>query len=100
VKFSLPVGEVAASELALPVAVGLDLVDEDGAVLAAVGEPVGLIVAVDVDPPDHARPLDRFLPDRGAHPLALPLDLAGATDVDRQQPAGHRAGHGEVAARR
>jgi hypothetical protein len=37
----LPVGEVVASELALPVAVGLDLVDEDGPVLAAVGQPVG-----------------------------------------------------------
>ena len=96
----LPVGEVASSQFALPVAVGLDLVDEHGAVLATVRKPVGLVVAVDVDPPHHARPSDRLLPDRGADGLALPLDLAGATDVDGQKPAAHCAGHGVGARRR
>ena len=36
----LPVDEVASSELALPVAVGVDLVDEDGALLAAVAREI------------------------------------------------------------
>ena len=44
----LALGEVVALELALPVAVRVDLVDEHGAVLAAVGKAVGLVVAVDV----------------------------------------------------
>ena len=46
----LPVDEVAAAELALPVPVGLDLVDEHGALLAAVPGQVALAVAVDVEP--------------------------------------------------
>ena len=92
----LAVGEVVAPELALPVAVGVDLVDEHRAVLAAVRAPVGLVVAVDVDPPHHPRPVDRLLPDRGADGLALPRDLSRAADVERTRrpviAAG--AGHG------
>ena len=45
----LPVDEVASSELVLPVAIGLDLVDEDGAVLAAVPGEIALAVAVHVE---------------------------------------------------
>jgi hypothetical protein len=45
----LAVAEIAPSELSLLVAVRVDLVDEHGAVLAAVREPVGLVVPVDVD---------------------------------------------------
>ncbi len=81
----LAVAEVVSAELALPVAVGLDLVDEHGAVLAAVSRAVSLVVAVDVDPPDHARPLDGVLPDGRADGLPLPGDLARQSDVDREQ---------------
>ena len=45
----LSVDEVVSSELALPVAVRVDLVDEDGALLAAVPREVALAVAVDVE---------------------------------------------------
>ena len=45
----LPVDEVVSSELALPVAVGLDLVDEDRSLLAAVPGEIALAVAVDVE---------------------------------------------------
>ena len=55
----LPVHEVVAAELALPVAVGVELVDEDGALLAAVAGEIALAVAVDVQPAHPARPADR-----------------------------------------
>ena len=79
----LAVPEVVPSELALPIAVGVDLVDEHRAMLAAMGNPVGLVVAVDVDAPDHSRVGHRVLPDRRLDGLALPLHLAWAADVDR-----------------
>ena len=50
----LSVGEVVSVELALPVAVGLRLIDEDGAVLTPVSGQIPLAVAVDVEPPHHA----------------------------------------------
>ena len=59
-------------------------------------EPVGLVVAVDVDPPHHPRPVDRLLPDRRADGAALPRDVARSPDVQRQQASGHRAGHGDA----
>ena len=43
---------------------------EHGAVLAAVSEPVGLVVPVDVDAADHPRAVERALPDRGSDGLA------------------------------
>jgi hypothetical protein len=38
----LPIGEVAAAELPLPIAIGVDLIDEDGPVLAAVPRQIAL----------------------------------------------------------
>ena len=57
-KFSpnVPIVGSRAAQLALPVAVGLGLVDVHGAVLAAVADEVGLPVAVDVEPPDRDPP--------------------------------------------
>jgi hypothetical protein len=49
----LAVGEVVAAEMPLPVVVGLDLVVEHGAVLAAVTVGVALSVAVDVEAAHH-----------------------------------------------
>ena len=95
----LSVAEIVPSQLAFPVPVGLDLVDEHRPVLPAVREPVRLVVAVDVDPPHHPRPLDRFLPDGCADGLSLPLDLTGAAHIDRQQPPGHRRARGRHAVR-
>ena len=55
--------EVVAAEELLPVPVGLDLVDEYGALLAAVPGQVALPVALDVEAADHPRPGHRALPD-------------------------------------
>src|SRR5262249_59716584 len=54
----LAVGEVISSKLALPVAVGVDLLDEHRAMLAAVRQAIRLVVAVDVDPAHHPRTVD------------------------------------------
>ena len=63
--------EVVAAEVVLPVAVGLDLVDQDGPLLAAVPVQVALAVSVDVEPAHHPRPLDCVLPDSGVHGAVL-----------------------------
>ena len=78
----LAVAEVVSLQLLLPVAIRLDLVDEHGAVLASVCGSVGLVVAVDVDPPDHPWTVDGLLPDRRADGLALPGDVSGSPDVE------------------
>ena len=85
----LPVDEVASSELALPVAVGVDLVDEHGALLAAVPGEIALAVAVDVEPAHAARAGDGVLEDAGEDGLPLPGHVLRHADVDRQQGA-HR----------
>jgi len=77
----LTIGEVGSAKLALPIAVGFDLVDEDGAVLAAMPRQIALAVAVDVEPPDHPPALHRFFPDAGVDRLALPHDVARQPDI-------------------
>ena len=85
----LSVDEVASSELAFPVAVGVDLVDEDGALLAAVAGQIALAVAVDVELAHPARAGDRVLEDAGEDGLPLPGHVLRHADVDGQQGA-HR----------
>ena len=89
----LPVGEVVAAEELLPVAVGLDLVDEHRPVDAAVSSEVALAVAVDVEPPNDPSTVDGLLPDPGVDGAPFPLDITRHADVHRQQPAGRRFSH-------
>src|SRR4051812_46516058 len=77
---------VVATEELLPMPVRLELVDEHGAFLTAVAAEIALPVPVDVEPADHLRPGDRPLPHAGVHGAALPGDVRGQADVDRQQP--------------
>ena len=84
----LSVDEVVSAELALPVAVGVDLVDEDGALLAAVARQVALAVAVDVELAHAAGAGDRVLEDAGEDGLPLPGHVLRHADVDGQQGAG------------
>jgi hypothetical protein len=69
--------EVVAAEVVLPVPVGLDLIDEHGALFAAVAVAVALPVTVDVEPTHHLRTLDGVFPDPGVHGVALPGDVLG-----------------------
>ena len=70
-----------------PVLVGVELVDEDGSVLAPVTDLVGLFVAVDVAVTDIDRPRHRPLPHCRANGSSFPLDVPRPSDVDRDQPA-------------
>src|SRR4051794_7233463 len=78
----LPVDEVVACELAFPVAVRLDLVDEHRALLAAVASEVTLTVTLDVEPVHPARPRDGLLEDAREDGPPLPGDVLGHPDVD------------------
>ncbi|VTZ25791.1 hypothetical protein MPC1_260012 [Methylocella tundrae] len=77
----LPVGEIVSTELASPVVIGVDLIDEDGSVLASVSGEVSLPVAVDVETTRHASPLNGPLPNGGVNSPSAPVDIARQTDV-------------------
>src|SRR6266478_4396999 len=72
----LSVGEVAPSQVLLPVTIGFDLVDEDGALFTSVPGHVTLTVSVQIQPADPTAATHWILPDRGMHSAALPLDVA------------------------
>ena len=74
--------EIAAAQPFFPVAMRLDLVDEDRALLTAVAAEIALAIAIDVEPPDLATALHRLLPDAGVHRPSTPLDVAGKPDAD------------------
>src|SRR6266567_2558503 len=65
--------------------VGLDLVDQHGALLAAVARQIALPVAVDVEAADYRRAVHRVLPRTGVDGLALPGHILRQADVHRQQ---------------
>jgi len=67
----LAVDEVIATELSLPVAVGVELVDEHGPLLAAVPAQVALAVTVEVELAHTATAADGFLEDACRHRFAV-----------------------------
>ena len=82
----LSVHEVVSSELAFPVTIRVDLVDEHRPLVAAVAGQVVLTVAVNVELADPAGTGHGFLEDSGKDCSALPGHVLGQADVDRQQP--------------
>ncbi len=79
----LSVDEVGPLQLLLPMAIRLDLVDEDGALLAPVPGAVALPVSIQIQPADPTAATHRILPDPGVHGAPLPLDVARKSDVHR-----------------
>ena len=77
----LAVPEIVASEIIFPVAIGVQLVDHDGSLFAAVSSGIALTVAVDIEPPDDSTALHRFLPDAGVNGLAAPCDVARKSHI-------------------
>ena len=73
--------EVGPLQLRFPVAVRLDLVDEDGALLTAVSGQVALTVAVQMQPADPTAAHHGILPDPGVHRATVPRDVAWESDV-------------------
>ena len=68
--------EVGPLQLLFPVAIRLELVDEDGALLTAVSGQIALAVPVHIQPAHPTAPRHRVLPDPGVHRAPLPRDVA------------------------
>ena len=80
----LSVDEIAPLQLLLPIAIRLDLIDEDGALLTAVTRQVTLTVAGHVQSADLTAATHRVFPDSGAHSSSLPGNVAWKSDVHRE----------------
>ena len=81
----LPEYQVLSPQLPLPIAIRIDLVDENGAMFATVTLQISLAVAVDVQPSYLAATPDRVFPHGRAHGLAFPFNFARQADVHREQ---------------
>ena len=85
----LPVHEVVSSQLAFPVPIRVDLVDEHRTLLAAVPGQIALTIAVNVEPADPAGTGHGVLEDPGKDGPPLPGHVLRQTDVDDNNvPAG------------
>ena len=81
----LAVSEVVSAELSLPIAVRVDLIDEDRTMLATMAREIALTIPVEVEPPRHARAFDRGFPDSGMDGFALPRNITREADIHRKQ---------------
>ena len=91
----LSVDEVVSAELAFPVPVGVDLVDEHGPLLAAVARQIALAVTVHVQLAHAARAGDGVLEDPCKDGLPLPGHVLRHADVhgdERANPMSGRLG--------
>src|SRR6185295_8567752 len=78
-----PVGKIAPPQPLLPVAIRLDLINEDRPLLSPVAAQIALPVAFHVEPPDAAPTLHRVLPDARVHGPSAPFDIARQPDINR-----------------
>ena len=97
----LAISEVVAAKLSLPIAVRIDLIDKDRAMLAAMPLQIALTIPVDVEPPHHSTALHRRFPDCGMDGFALPRDVAREPNINRKQARHHflAARHRSIAAK-
>jgi hypothetical protein len=79
----LPIAGKFSPEVALPVAIRIDLIHHHGAVFAAMACKVPLAIAVDIQAPHGATTWHRLLPDRCVHGISTPCNIPGKTDVNR-----------------
>src|SRR5580700_10420896 len=84
----LPETEIVATQELFPVVVGIQLVDEDGALLSTVAGKVALRVAIDVELAHHPAFGHRQFPHRCSNSFAVPCHFAWYADIYREQP-GH-----------
>jgi hypothetical protein len=80
--------EIPAAQKALPIVIGIHLVDKYGAMLAAMPSQICLPIAVNVELAHHAPLVDWSFPDRRSDSLAIPVHLAWKTNVYGEQ-SGH-----------
>jgi hypothetical protein len=81
----LPKAKVASTEPVLPIALGINLINEDGPMLTALARQIPLTITIDVEPSYHAPALNGHLLHRGVDRLALPHDVPRQTHVYRKQ---------------
>src|SRR5215831_11116649 len=68
--------KITAAQKVFPVMIGIHLVDEYGALLFTVTSEIGLSITIDIQLARHSSSLNRRLPDRRSHSLAVPCDVA------------------------
>ena len=79
--------KILAAQLTFPVLVGIDLIDQNCSVLAAMPGEIALGVSVDVQPPDQAAALDRVFPHARVHGLTAPRNVAWKSNsTDNKRP--------------
>jgi hypothetical protein len=79
----LPEREILTAQLTFPVLVGIDLIDQNCSVLAAMPGEIALGVTVDIQPPDQASALNRVFPHARVHGLTAPRKSPTFTDNKR-----------------
>jgi hypothetical protein len=77
------VDEIGPLQLFLPMAIGFDLVDEHGSLLAAMALQVALPISIQIQPADPAAATHRIFPDPSVDNALLPLDVARKSDIYR-----------------
>jgi len=73
--------EIIAPKKALPVLIGIRLVDKYGALFPTVTCEIRLRVAIDIELPNGPPPFNREFPDSCPHSSAVPCDLTRKTGV-------------------
>ncbi len=82
-----PGHEIRPPKIVRPVAVGVELVDHDRTLLAAMAAEVPLAVAIEIEPAGENPPRHRRLPDPRPDGPALPRDVLGKSDINRNDHA-------------
>lgn len=76
------VNEIRAAKIILPMAIGGELIDHDGPLLAAVAGKIALTIPNQVEPPGNDAAIDRRLPYPCSNGPAAPLHVLWQSDVD------------------
>jgi len=78
----LPEFEIGSLQFALPIVIGIHLVDKHSPVFSTVTGQITLCVTIDVEPPNEAPSLNGVFPHGCEDSLTAPRDLAGKSHVD------------------
>jgi hypothetical protein len=74
--------EVAACEDAFPVAIGVDLINQNGSLLPTMTDEIALRIANNIELARHSSVLHWGFPDRGTDHLTVPRHVAWKTDIE------------------
>jgi hypothetical protein len=78
----LPECEIASPQFALPVVIGIHLIDKHSSVFSTVTGQIALCVTINVEPPNETPFLHWLLPHGRVDSLTAPRDLAGVTHIN------------------